>query len=122
MGFIRELKGKLSAKSREATNSGTYQEETEDDAPDEQPPPDIEGNRHAVLGLSAVVKDLIGPLFGGQHGDGRENIQDVDKKVLEHDDVEPHIPRRQRDRRGELELCNSQPLDNGRFSLAPHST
>ena len=93
MGFIGELEGNPSANRCGATNFATYQKETKDDTPDEQPPSDVEGDRYAVLGLRAVIEDLVGPLFGGQHSDGGENIQDVDKEVLEHDNVEPHIPR-----------------------------
>ena len=83
-----------------ATDSGAHQKETKDDASNEQPPSDFKGNRYAVLRLWTVVEDLVRPLFGGQHGDGRENIQDVDKKVLEHDDIEPQIPDGKRNRRG----------------------
>ena len=76
-----------------ATNFAAYQKETKDDASDKQPPPDVEGDSNAVLGLRAVVEDLVRPLLGGQHGDGSEDIQDVDKEVLEHNNIEPHIPR-----------------------------
>ena len=71
----------------------TYQKETKDDASHEQPPPNIKGDCHAVLGLWTVVEDLVGPLLGGQHSDSREDIQNIDKEVLKHDNVEPHIPR-----------------------------
>jgi hypothetical protein len=84
--------GGLIGKRDGATNVAAYQKETEDDASDEQPPPDVEGDCYAVLGLGTVVEDLVRPLLGGQHGDGRENIQDIDKEVLEHDDIEPHVP------------------------------
>jgi len=67
------------------------QKKTKDDAPDEQPPSDFEGDRYAVLGRWTVVEDLVGPLLGGQHSDGRKNIENVDKKVLEYDDIEPQI-------------------------------
>jgi len=93
VGFVCELEEKASASGHGATNLATYQEETEYDASDKQPPPDVEGNRNAVLGLRAVVEDLVRPLLGGQHGDGRENIQDVDEEVFEHNNIEPHIPR-----------------------------
>ena len=85
-----------------ATIFRAYQKETKDDTPDEQPSPDFEGDRHAVLGLWTVIEDLVRPLFGGQHCDGRKNIQDVDKKVLEYDNVEPHISRGERNRKSEL--------------------
>ena len=79
---------------RNATvNFGTYQKEAEDNTSDKQPPPNIEGDCHAVLGRWAVVEDLVRPLLGGQHGDGRKDIQDVDKEVLKHDNIEPHVPR-----------------------------
>ena len=92
----------LSACDRRATIFRAYQKETKDDTPDEKPPSDSEGDRHAVLGLWTVVEDLVRPLFGGQHCDGRKNIQDVDKKVLENDNIEPHISRGKRNRRSEL--------------------
>ena len=75
------------------TSFATYQKETKDDASDKQPPPDVERDGNAVIGLWAVVENLVRPLLGGQHGDGRENIQDVDKEVFEHNNIEPHIPR-----------------------------
>ena len=92
MCFICELEECLSAAGRGTTNSAAYQEETKDDTPDEQPPPNIEGDRHAVLGGWTIVENLVGPLLGGQHGDGSEDIQDVDKEILKHNDVEPHVP------------------------------
>jgi hypothetical protein len=67
------------------------QKETKDNAPDEQPLPNFKRDRNTVSGLWTVVEDLVGPFLGGQHSDGRENIQDVDKEVLEYDNVEPHI-------------------------------
>ena len=82
------------------TKFWAHQKEAEDDTPDEQPPSDFEGDCHAVLGLWTVVEDLVRPLLGGQHSDGRKNIQDVDEEVLEHDDVEPHISRGKGNRRG----------------------
>ena len=81
----------------------THQKEAKDDTSDEQPPPDVEGDRYAVLGLRTVIEDLVRPLFGGQHSDGRKNIQDVDKKVFEHNNVEPHVPGGER---GGLETAN----------------
>ena len=82
-----------------ATNFGAYQKETKDDTPDEQPPPDFKGDRHAVPGPWTVVEDLVRPLLGGQHCDGRKDIQNVNKKVFEYDYVEPHVSRGKRDRR-----------------------
>ena len=76
-----------------ATNFATYQKEAKDNTSDEQPPPNVKGHCHTVLGLGAVVEDLVRPLLGGQHGDSRKDIQDVDKEVLEHDNIEPHVPR-----------------------------
>jgi hypothetical protein len=92
VGFICELEGNSSLHGRRATNFAAYQKETKDDTSDEQPPADVEGDRYAVLCLGTVVEDLVRPLLGGQHGDGRENIQDIDKEVLKHDNVEPHVP------------------------------
>jgi hypothetical protein len=97
VGFIRKLKGN-SVYDRGATNFGAYQKETKDDTPDEQPPPDFERDCHAILGLWTVVEDLVRPLLGGQHCNGRKNIQDVDEEVLEYDNVEPHISREKRNR------------------------
>ena len=83
----------MSAKGHGTTKFAAYQEETKDDTSDEQPSSNIKGDCHTVLGLGTVVKDLVRPLFGGQHGDGGEDVQDVDKEVLEHNNIEPHIPR-----------------------------
>lgn len=69
-----------------------HQKKTKNDTPYEQPPPEVKGHSHTVLGCWAVIEDLVGPLFGGQHSDCSENIQDVDEEVLEYDDVEPHVP------------------------------
>ena len=91
--------GNSSASGRGAGNSAAYQEETKDDTSDEQPTPDVKGDRHAVPGPWTVVENLVRPLLRGQHGDGRENIQDVDKEVLEYDDVEPHVPVGERSRK-----------------------
>lgn len=79
-------------RGRGTTDSGAHQKKTKDNAPDEQPSSDFEGDRHAGLGLWTVVEDLVGPLLGGQHSNGRKDIENVDKKVLEYDDVEPQIP------------------------------
>ena len=75
------------------THFAAYQKKTKDDATDEQPPPNVKGDCHAVLCLWTVVENLVRPLLGGQHGDSRKYIQDVDKEVLEHNNIEPHIPR-----------------------------
>ena len=79
------------------TDSGAHQKKTKDNAPDEQPPSYFEGDCYTVLGLRTVVEDLVGPLLGSQHSDGRKNIENVDKKVLEYDDIEPQISREKED-------------------------
>jgi len=83
-------------------NFVAYQEETEDNAPDEQPLPNFKRDCNAVPGRWTVVEDLVRPLLGRQHSNGRENIQDVDEEVLEHNNVEPHIPEGEGFRRRKL--------------------
>ena len=95
--------GKLIGERDASASCPSHQKEAKDDTSDEQPPSDIEGDRYAVLGLRTVIEDLVRPLLGGQHSDGRENIQDVDKEVLKHNDVEPHVPGGER---GGLETAN----------------
>lgn len=38
-----------------------------------------------------MIEDFIRPCFRGQHGYGRENIQDVDHKRLEDENIEPEV-------------------------------
>lgn len=90
----------------EVVNPTTYQKKTEDNTSDKQPPPNVKGDCHAVLGLWTIVEDLVRPLLGGQHSDSCEDIQDVDKEVLKHDNIEPHIPRGEEMEGGELAFVN----------------
>ena len=41
--------------------------------------------------MVASIEDLIRPGRGRKHGDRGEDIGDVDKEVLETDDVEPEV-------------------------------
>ena len=93
VGFIRELAG-TDERAERGRSFVAHQKEAKDNTSDEQPASNFKRNCHAGLGLWTVVEDLVRPLLGGQHGDRREYIRDVDKKVLKHDDVEPHVPRR----------------------------
>ena len=97
----------------------THQKETKNDTSDEQPPSDVKWHCYTVIGLRTVVEDLVRPLFGGQHSDGRENIQDVDKKVLEHNDVEPHVPRGGKGRIRVLQISGCPPSGTD-LDLMPH--
>lgn len=69
----------------------TNQEEGKDNAADEQPLADLEWDGNAAVELGAVVEDLIGPRFCGQHGHCGEDIGYVDEETLEDEDVEPEI-------------------------------
>ena len=93
---------------RGVNNFVAHQKETEDNAPDKQPLPNFKRDSNTVPGIWTVVEDLVGPLLGGQHSDGRENIQDVDKEVLEHNNVEPHIPKGIGIARNGLKACESR--------------
>ena len=93
---------------RRVTGFAAYQKETKDDTSNEQPSSNVKGDCYTVLCLWAIVEDLVGPLLGGQHGDCCKNIQDVDKEVLEHDDVEPQVPREKGKGRGRFESSKSR--------------
>lgn len=104
------------------THFAAYQKKTKDDATDEQPPPNVKGDCHAVLCLWTVVENLVRPLLGGQHGDSRKYIQDVDKEVLEHDNIEPHVPGVKESERGELASCKYADVECWRYLLGSHTT
>ena len=58
----------------------SYQEEREDDTANEEPFPRVKRNEKAAICSFAFSKNLIRPLLGRQHGNGGEDIGDVDQE------------------------------------------
>lgn len=58
----------------------THQQEGKDDAAHEEPLSSLEWNEEAALGDFALCKDFVCPFVGGQHGNGGEDIEDVDQE------------------------------------------
>jgi len=71
-----------------------HQQERENDTPDKQPFCDVERNDNtAISGVwVTTLLDLIGPILGGQHCGGSEDVRHVDQKRFEHEPVEKEVP------------------------------
>lgn len=65
----------------------TYQKERKDNAAHKKPLSNVERDGNAAVEIATVVEDLIGPTTGSQHGNGGEDIGDVDKEGLENNDI-----------------------------------
>lgn len=64
----------------------TDEEEGEDDAPHEEPATNLEVDDEAVI-LWTALEDTVCPILGGQHGDGGEDIRNINKERLDDDEV-----------------------------------
>ena len=72
----------------------THQQKGEDNTSHEEPLACVEGNSDTAIDVlvRTIVEDFVGPGRGRQHGDGGEDIGDIDEEGFEDNDVKPHVP------------------------------
>ena len=71
----------------------THEHKRRNDAPDKDPLGHFKLDGHCAI-VSALAVDGVGPIVGGQHGDGRKDVEAVDGERFGEQEVDKDVAAR----------------------------